>query len=76
MYQKLPKLLQKKVETRVRLFVQEPFAPSLKNHALKGKYKDQRSISVTEDLRIVFAEKEDYVVVILILIGTHSQLYL
>lgn len=63
------------VEKRIQEFIQNPYNPILKNHALHGKMKTERSISAGGDLRIIFREKDDYVVVIFIHVGSHNQVY-
>jgi addiction module RelE/StbE family toxin len=63
------------VQKALELFVQSPFAPSLRNHALKGEYLGARSIDAGFDLRIIFREQDGYVVVYLLRVGSHSQLY-
>lgn len=49
----------KKESTReiIRLFQDHPFDPSLHNHPLSGSMTGKRSISVTDDMRIIFTEK-------------------
>jgi addiction module RelE/StbE family toxin len=54
--------------------MKDPFAKSLNNHALVGKYKGYRSINVTGDFRSIYwLQKSD--VGIFVAIGMHSQLY-
>jgi len=73
-YLKLPKKLQEAINNRFLLFFEAPFAASLKNHALIGKYKAYRSINITGDYRALYKEiSEDEV--IFVKIGTHSELY-
>lgn len=67
--------LQKKVSEKIKLFVHNRFDETLNNHSLKGKFVDLRSISVTGDLRIIFREEKGYTIVIMLNIGSHSQLY-
>jgi len=67
-----PKLRQKLV-TRVSLFVANPLDPQLRNHALKGKFKQYRSIDVTGDYRALYLLRDNEVV--FDIIDTHSQLY-
>ena len=74
-YSKLPKKLQQKVDETLLIFEENPSTPKLKNHALKGKLLPMRSINVTEDIRILFQEKENYTIIYLLQLGTHSQLY-
>lgn len=37
--------------------------------------KGKRAFSVTGDMRIIFEEFDDYVLVIMLDIGTHAQVY-
>ena len=67
--------IQKKVDAVVKKFHENPFHPSLKNHPLKGKQNDKRSISVTGDMRIIFREYNNYVIVLMLDVGTHNQVY-
>ena len=72
-YKKLPRQVQLAFQERVALFVQNKYDPILHNHALSGEYLGKRSFNVTGDYRVIFVEQEDLVV--LYLIGTHSELY-
>ena len=63
-FNKLNAKLKDKVIKTVTQFTENPFAPQLKNHALKGDMQNSRAISVTSDIRIVFQEYDGYVVVI------------
>ena len=59
---------------RLGLFLQDATNPILRNHELKGKYKDYKSINVTGDVRALYKKNGDEIV-IFAMIGTHSQLY-
>ncbi len=74
-YNKLPKSTRSKAELAIRKFATNPFDPSLKNHPLKGGMTGKRAISVTGDVRIIFEEIDDYVLVIMLDVGTHNQVY-
>lgn len=74
-YLKLSKKKQKKINNALLIFEQNPFEKILKNHQLNGEFSDLRSISITGDLRIIFKEENNYLVVMLIQVGSHSQLY-
>ena len=50
-YDRLAPMLQLKVDRVIEKFENNPFDPSLKNHALKGGMKGRRAISVTGDVR-------------------------
>lgn len=74
-YKKLQKNSRVKVDEAIRFFEKNPHDPLLKNHALAGKLLGKRSIAAGFDLRIVFMVERDYATVIMIAIGTHSQVY-
>ncbi len=74
MWVKLSARQQSQVLAALRLFVASPRSPKLRLHQLKGKYYPQYSISAGGDLRIHFAQVAEAHIV-LMLVGTHSQLY-
>jgi len=74
-FKKLPSDLKKKTISSIKKFAENPHDPKLRNHPLKGKLQGKRSFNVTGDLRIIFEEIDDYVLVIMLDIGTHSRLY-
>ncbi|GAB4415709.1 MAG: hypothetical protein OHK0032_11850 [Thermodesulfovibrionales bacterium] len=71
--------LRKDIEDALRALVQDPFAPQLKTHKLKGKLSGSWACSAGYDLRIIFdfvkeeGQKEDDI--FLIEIGTHEEVY-
>ena len=75
---KHPNLLED-IQNTLRLLVQEPFAPQLETHKLKGKLSGSWACSAGYDLRIIFdfvkneKQKEDDI--LLIEIGTHDEVY-
>ena len=70
---KLSPELRKKLLQRVALFTKNPLDPALRNHALKGKYKEYRSIDITGNIRALYLQKDNEAV--FDVVGTHSQLY-
>lgn len=74
-YGKLQKVIRPKVDDTIRLFAKNPHHHALKNHALAGKLIGKRSISAGFDLRIIFEVKGNYIVVIMLAVGTHNQVY-
>ncbi len=58
----------------LKLFISNKHDTTLRVHQLKGKYYPQYSISAGGDLRIHYLQKGNNKIV-LMLIGTHSQLY-
>ena len=73
-YKKQPQKIQLQFDKRLSLFMDDPAAESLKNHALAGKYQGYRSINVNGDIRALYKE-EGKIIVIFAFIGSHSQLY-
>ena len=73
-YSKLNLKIRGQFKTKLALFVTNPFDPTLRNHALKGKYLGYRSIDISGDVRALYTVKND-IVIIFGFIGTHSQLY-
>ncbi|OHA24569.1 MAG: hypothetical protein A3B11_00230 [Candidatus Taylorbacteria bacterium RIFCSPLOWO2_01_FULL_44_26] len=74
-FKKLPKSIQDKFYLRLKVFLDNPFASELNNHALKGRYRECRSINVTGDMRTVYSMKEGKDIIVFLLIGSHSELY-
>lgn len=70
---KLSPELRKKLQEKIKIFIGNPLDSSLRNHALKGKYKEYRSIDITGDVRALYFQQDDEAV--FDAIGTHSQLY-
>ncbi len=71
--------LRKDIEDTLRLLVQDPFAPQLETHKLKGKLSGSWVCSIGYDLRIIFdfvkGEKQKEDDIFLIEIGTHEEVY-
>ena len=74
-YKKLNKNQQKRINATLVIFNVAPFSPQLKNHSLKGKLKNMRSISAGFDLRLVYTEKDNHIIVIFLDVGSHNQVY-
>ena len=70
---KLSPKLRQRLQARIVSFSDNPLHPLLRNHALKGRYKQYRSIDITGDVRALYLQKENEAV--FDVIGTHSQLY-
>ena len=62
-----------KIKSKIKLFGLNPLHPSLKLHKLKGKQIDNWTISIEEDLRLIFTYVPDGI--ILIDIGKHEEVY-
>lgn len=74
-YQKLTKKIQKKVDDSLLKFTQDPFYKTLKNHALRGRMQTKRAFWVTGDVRVIFEEKNNYYIVMMLNVGKHNQVY-
>lgn len=74
MWAKLSARQQVRVLVALKLFTNNQHDASLRVHQLKSKYYPQYSLSVSGDLRVHYARVSDDRVV-LMMVGTHSQLY-
>jgi addiction module RelE/StbE family toxin len=73
-YAKLSKKVKEQFSERLILFVREPKNPLLKIHSLVGEFAGLQSFNVNADVRVMYEVQND-TVVLLVAIGTHSQLY-
>lgn len=67
------KKLERQIQKRIDLFLEDKGNPLLKDHKLLGTMRGLRSFSVTGDVRIVYQEFEDFY--LFIDVGTHNQIY-
>ena len=74
-FKKLDKKLREKVTEKIGIFIKTPLAKELYNHPLTGNMARKRAFSVTGNYRVVFEEIDDYVLVIMLDVGTHNQVY-
>lgn len=70
---KLPSTVRERLIGKIVIFSNTPLHYQLRNHALKGKYKEYRSIDITGDYRALYYVVEDEA--IFVMVGTHSELY-
>ncbi len=63
-----------KTRQRIKLFVENPRNPMIKDHQLTGDKKEFRAFWITGDIRIIYfsISKNE---VLFIDIGTHNQVY-
>lgn len=73
-YRKMNPQLREKLWERVDLLLMNPFHPLLNNHGLKGDLKGSRSINITGDWRLLYNQPNPETI-ILIAVGSHSELY-
>lgn len=72
-YIKLSPKIRQKTDERIMLWQRDPLDSQLRDHQLKGKYKQYRSIDITGDVRALYLQQGKEA--IFDAIGTHSQLY-
>jgi addiction module RelE/StbE family toxin len=73
-YKKMPAKIKKEFSKRIRLFIDEKNTPLLNTHKLSGNLKGLWSFNVTADVRVIFDSSIDDLV-ILVAIGSHSEMY-
>ena len=66
--------LAKKLQQRVKIFIQNPHHPLLKTHQLAGKLKNKSAFWISWDTRIVFEYLAKDKVRFLVL-GKHNEVY-
>lgn len=74
-YMKLLPNQQDKVNQALADFLMSQNLAKLRIHKLSGKLKDVTSISAGGDLRIHLLEENDAIVIIVLEVGSHAQLY-
>jgi mRNA-degrading endonuclease YafQ of YafQ-DinJ toxin-antitoxin module len=65
----------KAVRDVIDFFKDHPDDPSLRNHALEAPMIGKRSITVRDDLRIIFVERGNYIQVLMLDVGNHMSVY-
>ncbi|MBI4253166.1 type II toxin-antitoxin system mRNA interferase toxin, RelE/StbE family [Candidatus Uhrbacteria bacterium] len=70
---KLPHPIREQLTERIIRFSTNPLDPLLRNHKLKGAWREYGSINVTGDYRALYFLRGDEV--IFDHVGTHAQLY-
>ncbi len=73
-FKKLSPKLQKRFWERLELWQNQPLHPLLNHHILSGKLAGLHSINITGDVRAIYQQSGNCVVIYL-MIGTHAQLY-
>jgi len=74
-YDRLDGTSKTKVNEALVLFIDDRTNPVLRDHPLKGKLKKLRSFSAAWNLRIIYQEKDGFVTISLINVGSHNQVY-
>jgi addiction module RelE/StbE family toxin len=70
---KLSPEIRKKILECVAVFSKNPLHSTLRNHALRGKYKGYRSIDITGNVRALYLQHDTEAT--FDAVGTRSQLY-
>lgn len=71
---KQPQKVIREFKKRILVFLEDINHPTLKTHKLSGKLKDLWSFNINSDIRVIF-DKSNKDVIILVSIGSHSELY-
>jgi addiction module RelE/StbE family toxin len=66
--------IKKEFKNRIAIFAEDLNNPILNTHKLSGKLKDLWSFNLSGDIRIIF-DMSQKGVVMLVDVGSHSQLY-
>ncbi len=66
--------VKKEFANRIKIFLQDIHHPILKTHKLSGRLNGLWSFNLSGDLRVIF-DLSQTDVVILVAIGSHSELY-
>ena len=74
-FKKQPKKIQHAFADRITVFMHDKYDRTLNTHRLSGNYKGLWSFNVSGDIRVIFDESPGNDTVMLIAIGSHSELY-
>ncbi len=74
-FKKLDEKIKKQFLKRQTIFLKNTFDPILKNHSLKGDFKNFRSININADFRAIYFYDDSDGYYYFVRIGKHSQLY-
>ncbi|MDD4319722.1 MAG: hypothetical protein PHW10_05365 [Candidatus Peribacteraceae bacterium] len=74
-YKKLRGYEKAQVDDALAIFHENPFAPRLNNHKLKGRKGDVRALVAGYDLRILYREGKESGTAVVIMVGTHEEVY-
>ncbi|MEX1048580.1 MAG: type II toxin-antitoxin system mRNA interferase toxin, RelE/StbE family [Akkermansiaceae bacterium] len=74
-YARLSLTQRRAVDDALMRFKNDRTEESLHDHALKGKMKSLRSFAASFDLRVIYREEGGFIMVVLIDVGTHNQVY-
>jgi addiction module RelE/StbE family toxin len=72
---KAPEKIQKILDKKIKMFMDNPRNPLLNLHKLKGVLKDYHSINITGDWRAILKITKNNKIILFMIMGTHSELY-
>lgn len=76
---KLNKKTQELFISKLKIFIDNEYFPSLRTHALKGKHENEYAFSITADVRAIYEKttikKEEILIFKFIDIGGHNKVY-
>jgi len=72
---KLRKNEKQRVKEALRVFELNPYDSQLRNHKLKGEMKNCRAIWAGGNIRLIFIEKDKYIEVVFLFVGSHDEVY-
>ena len=73
-FKELSKTQKRLVTDAIELFTEDPMNDSLRNHPLKDKWVNYRSITADDDLRLHY-RLIDKDTALFVAVGTHDELY-
>lgn len=65
--------IRSRFDDRIKMFIENPGNPILKNHSLKGSKSGLKSFSITGDIRVLYFLKKN--IIYFVDIGSHNQVY-
>ena len=71
-FKRLPSRIQSDFDKRIKIFFQNPFAPSLNTHKLGGNLADYYAFDLRDGYRVLF-DFEKASVIILVNVGSHND---
>lgn len=76
-FKKSPLEIKIAFKKRIKIFIQNPLDPQLRNHPLRGILQSYKSINITGDWRALYSEfkEKEEIVIIFEMLGKHSKLY-
>ena len=76
-YKKASVRIKNSFDSKLRIFIRDPFDLELRNHRLKREWEGYRSIDITADWRAIYKEIKigEQAFAYFVALGTHKELY-